>query len=79
MKFSALIAVNPVDYRIKNMAIAKKRWREKMPDVELVMVANYDEPFHKTNALNQAVSQATGDYFILADAEIMLAQNLSIG
>jgi predicted glycosyltransferase involved in capsule biosynthesis len=77
MKFSALIADKPSDfYRIKNLAIAKKRWQEKIPDVELVIVTNTDEPFNKAKALNQAVKQATGDYFILADADIMFGTKL---
>ncbi len=77
MKFSALIADKPSDfYRIKNLAIAKKRWQEKMPDVELVIVTNNDEPFNKAKAFNQAAKQATGDYFILADADIMFGTKL---
>lgn len=77
IKFSALIAHKPSDfYRIKNLAIAKKRWQEKMPDVELVIVINNDDPFNKAKALNQAAKQATGDYFILADADIMFGTTL---
>lgn len=77
IKFSALIADKPSDfYRIKNLAIAKKRWQEKMPDVELVIVTNNDEPFNKAKAFNQAAKQATGDYFILADADIMFGTKI---
>lgn len=77
MKFSAIIAYKPSDfYRQKNLAIAKKRWEEKMPDIELIIGTNNDEQFWKTKAINDAVKQATGDYLIFADADIVFGSTL---
>lgn len=77
MKFSAIIAYKPNDfYRKKNLAISRKRWEEKIPEVELIISTNNDEQFWKTKVINDAVKQATGDYFILADADIVFGSTL---
>ncbi len=77
MKFSALIPYKPNDfYRIKNLAIVKKRWQEKMPDVELIIGLNHDENFNKAKAINEAARKATGDYFIIIDNDIVFGTKL---
>lgn len=77
MKFSALIPYKPNDfYRIKNLAIIKKRWQEKVPDVELIISTNNDKNFNRAKAINQAVRQATGDYFIIVDNDIVFGTKL---
>lgn len=77
MKFSALITFKSSDFfRNKNLAIVKKRWQEKMPDVELIIGINNDECFNKSKAINEAARQATGDYFIIIDSDIVFGTKL---
>jgi predicted glycosyltransferase involved in capsule biosynthesis len=77
MKFSALIPYKPNDfYRIKNLAIVKKRWQDKMSDVELIIGINYDEKFNKAKTINEAARKAAGDYFIIVDSDIVFGTKL---
>jgi predicted glycosyltransferase involved in capsule biosynthesis len=77
MKFSALIPYKPNDfYRIKNFDIVTKRWEEKIPDVELIIGVNNDLYFNRSKAVNEAARQATGDYFIIVDGDIVFGTKL---
>lgn len=44
-------------------------WRNEMPDVELIIGRDYGTPFSKSVAVNDAASRATGDIFVIIDAD----------
>jgi len=48
----------------------RRRWEHMMPSAEIVVgIDDGGEPFSKTTAVNEAYSRATGDVFIVADAD----------
>jgi predicted glycosyltransferase involved in capsule biosynthesis len=54
----------------------KKRYETLMPDVELVIGDDDSEPFNRARARNVAAAKATGDLYILADADVFFGTRL---
>lgn len=56
--------------RLANWEWLEKRWRATMPEAEIVVGTDPDGvPFSKSIAVNDAYRQATGDVFVIADAD----------
>lgn len=56
--------------RLENWNWLEKRWRALMPEAELVVGTDPDGvPFSKSVAVNDAYQKATGDIFVIADAD----------
>lgn len=55
--------------RAENWAWLEQRWRAMMPEAEIVVGTDLGMPFSKTTAVNDAYSRATGDVFVIADAD----------
>lgn len=55
--------------RLKNWAWLEKRWRAVMPEAEIVVGTDEGMPFSKTTAVNDAYTRASGDVFVIADAD----------
>lgn len=55
--------------RLANWQWLEQRWRAALPDAEIVVGTDEGMPFSKTVAVNDAYSRATGDVFIIADAD----------
>lgn len=55
--------------RLANWKWLKRRWRAVMPDAEIVVGTDTGMPFSKTVAVNDAYSKASGDVFVIADAD----------
>jgi hypothetical protein len=75
---SALIAFRDVDgARTPLWDVIRARFEQELPEVELVVATDDGEdPFHKTLALNRAAARATGEVFIIADADTWLAPDV---
>ncbi|HEX3046211.1 MAG TPA: galactosyltransferase-related protein [Bacillota bacterium] len=78
MKISVLIPFHSDGggIRDKIFNLVKKRYETLMPDVELVIGEDDGEPFNRARARNKAAAKATGDLFILADADIFFGAKL---
>ena len=78
MKISVLIPFKSDDggYRDVNFYYVKKRYQTRMPELELVVGEDNSEPFNRSRAINRAVAKATGDLYILADADIYFGTKL---
>lgn len=72
MKVSILVPFRDEEgsTRLINWQWLEKRWRFQFPDAELVVGTDPEGiPFSKSIAVNHAYRQATGDVFIIADAD----------
>lgn len=78
MKISVLIPFQSDDGGIRDTIFhhVKKRYETLMPDVELVIGEDDGEPFNRARARNMAAAKATGDLFVLADADIFFGTQL---
>jgi hypothetical protein len=56
--------------------LVKKRYETCMPDLELVIGEDEGQPFNRARARNMAAARASGDLFILADADIFFGTRL---
>jgi hypothetical protein len=54
----------------------KMRYQELLPDVEICIGGDDSELFCKARAVNEAAQKATGNIFILADAEVVFDPEL---
>lgn len=56
--------------RAKAWKWVERWWRDNVPDVEIVIGTDSgEEPFSKTEAVNNAYFKSTGDVFVVADAD----------
>ena len=55
--------------RTENWEWLRKRWEAFFPDFEIVTGTDTGTPFSKTQAVNDAYSRASGDVFVIADAD----------
>src|SRR6185369_7450826 len=51
-------------------------WHAALPDAEIVIGRSSGQPFCKTQAFNRAARKATGDIFVLLDADAFLRGSL---
>lgn len=49
----------------------KRRWQELLWPVDICIGKNYDEPFNRSKARNNAFKQSCGDYLVVADADAL--------
>jgi hypothetical protein len=78
MKISALIPFKSDHggFRDKNLYYIKKRYETLMPDVELIIGEDASEPFNHSRAVNRAAAKATGDLFMVVDADVFFGTKL---
>jgi predicted glycosyltransferase involved in capsule biosynthesis len=77
MRFSAIIPHKPgIADREVIWRYNEKRWKELMPDVELIVGENSDDPFNKSAAVNDAASKSSGEYLIICDSDIFFGSRL---
>lgn len=55
--------------RTQNWEWLKRRWEASLPEAEIVTGTDEGMPFSKTVAVNDAYSKASGDVFVIADAD----------
>ena len=55
--------------RTENWQWLEKRWQALLPQAEIVTGTDEGQPFSKTTAVNDAYSRASGDVFVIADAD----------
>lgn len=74
-RLSVLVAFRDCDgARTRLWDYVRGRFAEHLPEAEVVVGTDDGvDPFHKTLALNRAASRATGDVFLLADADTWVA------
>lgn len=75
---SALIAFRDVDgSRTPLWDVIRAQFEQALPEVELVVATDDGtDPFHKTLALNRAAAKATGEVFIVTDADTWLSADI---
>lgn len=61
--------------RKQNWEWLERRWRAHLPQAEIVMGTDDGMPFSKTTAVNDAYSKASGDVFVIADADSWVPVN----
>lgn len=67
---SVLVAFRGDQWRDRLWAFVRDRWEREHPDFEIVVASDDGtDPFHKTLAYNRAARSATGDVFLLTDAD----------
>lgn len=80
MKISVIIPFKSDQggYRDFNFYHIKKRYETLMPDLEFVIGEDQSECelYNKARAVNRAVSKATGDLLIIADADVFFGTQL---
>lgn len=59
----------PGTARLRNWRWLEKRWRAFLPDAEIVVGTDTGYPFSKTSAVNDAYEKASGDVFLIVDAD----------
>jgi len=59
------------DQRTKNVEWLKRYWRAQLPGAEVIVGEDDSEgqPFSKSKAVNDAASRASGDVFVIVDAD----------
>ena len=77
-KVSVLVAFRDVDgSRTRLWDFVRERFERELPELELVVATDDGtDPFHKTVALNRAADRATGDVFMITDADTWLDPEL---
>lgn len=72
MKISALIPYKP-DFGRRDIlwSITQKRYADLMPYIEVSIGLDDNEPFCRAKAVNEAASNATGEIFIIIDADVV--------
>ena len=62
---------DPDDQRVKNLEWLKRYWRSQLPGAEIVMGEDPDwnRPFSKSIAVNNAAARAKGDIYVIVDAD----------
>lgn len=77
MKFSLLVPRKPDNgVRDYHWSLVKKRYQKLMPQVEICTGFDRSELFCRSRALNKAARKATGDIFIVCDADVIFNPNL---
>jgi glycosyltransferase involved in cell wall biosynthesis len=76
-KLSVLIPFTSQDlHRIRTVTWVKEFYETHLPrGTEFIIGTNYDQPFCKTAAVNQAASKATGDIIVILDADCYMDPN----
>ncbi len=59
--------------RDRNWNWLRQYWEHELPDAEIIMGSNFDYPFCKTAAVNDAFSRATGDIIVILDADCYIS------
>lgn len=68
---SVLVPYKPAnEYREKNWSWIKRRYEAIMPNAEICIGSDDNEPFSRSIAINNAAKKSTKDIFIIADADI---------
>lgn len=62
---------DPDDQRVKNLEWLRLYWRAQLPGAEIVMGedSDWNRPFSKSIAVNDGAAKATGDIFVIVDAD----------
>lgn len=68
-RLSVLIPFRDDGTRSETLEWIKKRWATVLPNAEIIVGTDEGTPFSKTAAVNDAYSRATGDVFIVSDAD----------
>ncbi len=77
MKFSLLVPRKPDNGpRDYNWSLIKKRYKKLLPQVEICTGHDESELFCRSKAVNKAAQKATGDIFIVIDADVIFNPGL---
>src|SRR5271167_1900757 len=62
---------DPTNPRVRNVEWMKRYWAKQLPGAEIIMGEDphTDFPFSKSVAVNDAASRASGDVFVIVDAD----------
>lgn len=70
MQVSCLVAFRGDEHRLRLWRYVQSRFERFLPEIEVVEASDDGEdPFHKTVALNDAARRASGDVFMVLDAD----------
>jgi hypothetical protein len=58
--------------RERNWLWLEEYWQHVLPGAEIIVAPNYDRPFCKSKAVNDAFRQSTGDVIVILDADAYL-------
>lgn len=72
--------LNPEDPRARNWAWLRKFWENQLPGAEVIVGEDkrYDLPFSKSVAVNDAARKATGDVFVIIDADGLIDPDIIV-
>ena len=77
MKLSILIPHKTgIEQRDRIWLKVLQRYQRIYPDLELCVGEDYSEPFCKARAVNQAVRKATGEFYLIADSDVIFPADL---
>jgi hypothetical protein len=78
MKISVLIPFKSDEGGVRDLNFyhVKKRYEILMPELELVIGEDDSRPFNRAKARNRAAAKATGDLYIMADADVFFGTRL---
>jgi predicted glycosyltransferase involved in capsule biosynthesis len=77
MKISVLVPLQPDGgWRDYLWSFVKSRYEQLLPGVELCVGYDRRELFNRSRAVNRAAAQATGDLFIVTDADVFFGAKL---
>jgi hypothetical protein len=62
--------------RDSNLRYVLNRYHTLLPEVEVVLGCDQNELFNKAKAVNRAAQKATGDIYIIADADVFFGTRL---
>jgi predicted SAM-dependent methyltransferase len=72
MKISALIPYKADQgHRDRLWSFVRQRYEKLMPEIELCLGIDENEPFCRSRAINAAAAKAAGDVFIIVDTDVM--------
>lgn len=74
MKISVLVPYSPAGAeRERSWSWIRQRWEQALPQAEIILGSPDDVPgpglFSRANAINRAAAQASGEVFVIADAD----------
>ena len=55
--------------RLESWQWLREYWRHELPGAQVCVGTNFAVPFRKTAAVNEAAAQASGDVFVILDAD----------
>lgn len=58
-------------WRRIHLSWLRRRWQELLWPIEICIGKNYDEPFNRSKARNDAFEQSTGEFLVVADADAL--------